>query len=235
LLNNLPSFYLLTFNLRDGLKTKSFNMSLICPCPQNAAVGDIDQDLCLERVGEVQRFGLQRTLNGTTENEIVIGTSNPNLLATWTDLKSATDSTRVQFSPEIHAPSGEPGEMREYGGEGETLGGVVRNLGRRPTPFQAEFLDITQKIAAQLKAYECEKKLSVFLIAESGLIWGLTDDLETPTVFKGIPIEAFFTSDKHLGHFVAPDKNYVRWSFKPNWSDMLYAITPSDFSALTEL
>jgi len=210
-------------------------MSLLCSCPAPTEIPDITSDDCVERIGEVQKIVFQRTKDGTTLNEITIATSNPNLLATWTALKAASDNTKVTVSPFIQGPESDPGEPREFGGEGQTLGGIPILLGSSPTSFTAQLIDVKQLVVQDLKEYMCERELSVFLVDEHGRIWGLADDPSSATTFRGIPIRGFFVSDKNLGGFTEPDRNEIRWSFLPNWSDNLYSVTPSDFEALVEL
>lgn len=210
-------------------------MSLICDCPAAAAITSFGADSCLERFGQIQRFGVQRTKSGTTLNEIVIADDDPEVLATWTALKAAVDSTKVQFSTFIQEPEAPAGEAREYGGGNATIGGTPILLGSNPTNFQAAFLDVKQSVILSMKGLMCEKTLSVFLVNENGQIGGITDSHSSPTTFRGIPIKSFYLSDKQFGMFEEPDKNFVRWSFVPGWSDYFHVISPSDFDALTEL
>lgn len=207
----------------------------LCGCAPSAEIQDISTATTKERLGQIQKFMLQRTKDGSTVNSITIGTSNPNLLATWTALKSATDNTKVQTSPYVENPAFEAGEAREYGGGNETIGGIPITIGRSPSSFNGEFLDMPQSVIEELKKYECEDGISVFLINECGAIIGLTDDHTTPTTFKGIPVRSFFVSDKMIGGYDSVDKNMVKWMFLPNWSDKLHVVTPSDFEALTQL
>lgn len=212
-------------------------MSLICVCPPSAAPGTIEQQDCLFKIRQVQKFGVQRTYNGATLNTIDISTNNPNLLATWTALKGAVDSTKVQFSPFIQEPTSEAGEARVYGGGNTTLDGAEIPLGASATPFSAYFLDMPPKVIKSIKVYNCEAALSVFLINEFGAIIGIVDDLDTPTTFRGIPLQpsTFFVGDLSMGQFENPEKNMVRWSFPSGWSDNLYQIAPSDFDAKRQL
>lgn len=168
-------------------------------------------------------------------NNIVIATTNPNLLATWTALKAAADSTKVQVTPYIQDVNNEPGEAREFGGGNQTLGGIPITMGRNPSTLEAAFFDLKQKIAGELKQYECEKELSVFFVNEHGQIIGKTDDPDSPTTFRGFPLRSFFVSDKKLGGFDEPDRNNLKMSFLPNWSDNLHRVTPTDFDALTDI
>lgn len=210
--------------------------SLLCACPPAAAIGTISSDDCVERLGQILKVVIQRTkLNATTENIITIATTNPNLLATWTALKAAVDSSKVQASPTFVSANFEPGEAIEAGGGNDSVGGIPTVVGRNPSAFTCQFEDVKQTIMREMKTLECEKELSVFFINADGEIIGVSDDPTTPTTFKGFPIRSFFVSDKKPGGFDQTDKNQFKFSLLPNWSDYLTRITPSDFNALTQL
>ena len=208
---------------------------MICDCPQADAIQTIPSDECVENLGQIQRYGVQRRKSGATENWINIATTDPELLATWTALKAAADSTKVQFSPIFGNPTTEPGEAIEFGGGNETPGGIPIVVGRQPTTFEAVFYRLKQYIVKALKSYECEVAISVFLVTEAGQIAAIADDPQNPTMIKGIPIRGYFVSDKGLGGREAPDVNNVKWQFEPNWSDNLVLITPSDFDPISAL
>tara|TARA_R110000796_G_scaffold33305_1_gene86557 strand:- start:1419 stop:2066 length:648 start_codon:yes stop_codon:yes gene_type:complete len=210
--------------------------TLLCACPPAAATPDIPTDDCIERMGQVLKVVVQRTnATASTENEIVIATTNPNILATWTTLLSAVDSTKVQTSPTFVSATFEPGEAIEAGGGNDSVGGIPTIVGRNPTAFNSSFEDVKQLVITALKGYECEKNLSVFILTSDGSIWGIADDVTTPTTFKGFKIRSFFVADKTPGGFDQTDKNNFKFSLLPNWSDGLYRVTPSDFNALTQL
>lgn len=210
-------------------------MSLICGCPAGTEIDDIPSSACQQDFGQVQKVMFQRIYStGTTKNEIVISTTNPNLLATWTTLKSASDGTKVTVSPYISTPETEPGSKREFGGGNATIGGIPIVMGREPTSFTGQLFTFKQDVIAALKKYECEN-IGVFLINEHGHIAGDTDDLGTPTKFLPIPIKSLFIGDKNLGGFEEPDSNAIEWSFLPNWSDKFHVVTPTDFNAVTDL
>lgn len=210
--------------------------NLIVACPPAAEIPDIPTDDCIDRWGQILKVMIQRTKEtATTENIITIATTNPNLLATWTALKAAADSTKVQTSPTFVSATFEPGEAIEVGGGNDGVGGVAYTAGRNPTPFNANFIDVKQSVIKALKDYQDEKELSVFFINEDGQIIGVTDDPDTPTTFKGFPIQSFFVQDLGPGGFGETNKNNFKFALKPNWSDNAYRVTPSDFNALTQL
>ena len=205
-----------------------------CGCPAASEVTDVPDDDCVTRIGEVQRVGIQRTLTATAINWITIASTNPNLKLTWTDLQSASDSTKVQFTPIVHAPNHDTSGRREAGGAGARAGGITTILGNSPSPFNAELHDIKVEIEDALKDYRCEKAVSVFLINEVKKIWGLVDDLGTPLTFRGIPAKAFWLSDRQFGQHAQHDKHMLSWMFEPEFSKLLYAVTPL-FDPLIEL
>ena len=169
-----------------------------------------------------------------SKNKFVIATEDPTLLASWTPLLSAVDSTKVVQTPYIQAPTTEPGAPRTYGGGNETLGGLEIIIGREPTSFTGAILQTKQQTIDELKKFQCET-LGLYLVDEYGRISGLTDDHDTPTEFYPIPISTLFVGDKMLGGIEAPDKNDVSWKFYANWSDKLKVVTPTDFNALSDL
>jgi len=209
-------------------------MSLICNCPLGAEIGDITVPTCPEDFGQVQKVVFQRTKDGTTTNIITIGTTDPAVLATWTALKAASDNTKVTVSPFIQSPETEPGSIREFGGGNATLGGIPITLGANPTTFSGQIFRVRQDVIEALKGYMCEE-LSIFLVNEHGHIAGVTDDIGTPTTFKGFPIQSFFVGDRNLGGFEEPDSNAISWAWPSNWSDKFYVVTPTDFNAKTDL
>ena len=210
-------------------------MGLLINCPLGAAISDIDTTICPESSGQIQKSILQRIYaSAGVKNKIVVATSDPKLLATWTALLSAADGTKVVQTPYIHAPVTEAGAARTFGGGNETVGGIEIIIGREPTSFTGNFIQVSQKAIAQLKTYQGEN-VGVYLNDEYGRIIALADDVETPTEIYPIPISAFFVGDKTLGGLEDVDKNMVSWKFNSNWSDKLVIITPTDFNSLTDL
>lgn len=213
-------------------------MGLLVTCPQGASLADITER-CAESVGQVQKAIFQRLVStGTTKNEFDVANANPNLLASWTPLLTASDGTKAVATPYISAPTVEPGAAREYGGGNETLGGIPVIIGREPTSFSGNVLFTSQATIAELKKYQGEALnggLGVYLIDENGNIVGLADDVDTPTKIRPIPLNGLFVGDKALGGLEGADMNAISWKFLPNWSDKLVIVTPTDFNALTDL
>lgn len=210
-------------------------MAILCGCPPGAEIDDIPNADCPEEFGQLQKVIFQRLKQADgTKNEITIATTDPNLLATWTALKAASDGTKVTVSPFIQNPETEPGAKREFGGGNATLGGIPIVLGAEPTTFAGQVYRARQDVIEAMKGYGCEN-IGVFLVNENGQIAGASDNIETPTKLSPFPIQGFFVGDKKLGGFEEVDSNAIEWAFPSNWSDKFTTITPVDFKANTDL
>jgi hypothetical protein len=206
-------------------------MSLLCNCPESAAIPNVPISDCPVAFGQTQKAILQRVFStGTTKNTI----ADPTLLASWAPLLAAADGTKVVQTPYLTAPETEPGAARTFGGGNATLGGIEITIGREPTPFTGTILRNPQDTIKALKNYQCEN-VGVWLVDEYGRIGCLVDDHDTPTTYYPIPVSGFFVGDKDLGGLEEADLNAIMWKFFPNWSDQFVIVTPADFNALTDL
>lgn len=210
-------------------------MGLNCGCPAGTHLVDLAIPDCKESLGQVQKVIFQRIKQADgTLNSI----SDPTLKASWTALLSAADGTKCIVSPYIQGPTTEPGAARTWGGGNESLGGIQIVLGAEPTTFSGMIYQESQSVIKTLKMYACEI-MGVYLIDENGRIACIgkttTSGGSTTITYFPIPIHAFFVGDKNLGGYDTPDSNAISWSFKPNWSDDLVLVTPSDFNPLTDL
>lgn len=212
---------------------------LSCSCTPGTAIQDLSATNCKQNFGPPSKLIFQRIYSsGSTKNSITVASTNPNLLATWTALEAAADGTKVQYSPLIHNIDPSGGEIREYGGGDETIGGIPIQLGSEFTRYQGDLLAEEQiSVITPLKQIMCEgqyENLAAYFVNDRGQI-GAIGDASTPTVIYPIPIYQFFVSDKITGKRSTPDKNMVRWFCLENWSNNFVVITPSDFNGLTDL
>lgn len=207
---------------------------MICTCPAATALKSITAVTCAERFGQIQKFAVQRLTASGVKNKFD-SVSDIKLLASWTALTSAADSTKIVISPFVNAPAIEAGESRTFGGGNETLGGVEEILGANATSASFVLRNMPAATIRDLKALMCEDgALGVYLFDENGAI-GAIQDGSTPTTYYPIPIRSLFVGDKTLGGFEAPDSNAISWSFMPDWSDHLAKVAPTDFNPLTDL
>lgn len=200
-------------------------------CPPSTAIETTPTPNCKQNWGRTSKFLFQRVADSGTDNAIVIATTNPNVLATWTALKTAADSTKVSVSPFVQNPETTPGTKRTYGGGNQTLYGIPIVIGSEPTEVTAEIHYERQDVIESLKKLMNEDgNIGVFLVNESGHIAGLTDDIDTPTTFKPIPIRGLFVGDKGFGGRENVDMNAIEFMFEENWSDKFHVVSPTDFN-----
>lgn len=191
-------------------------------------------DSCLN-IGQVQKLLFTRKFSsGSTVNKFVLASANPNALASWSSKLSASDGTKVVVSPKIHEPVNEEPTPIEYGSGNEVAGGIPILMGYEPGSFTCKLLYRGPATEAAFKSMVGET-LTVYMVAESGKIYGKTDDLGTPTEVYGIDIQQFRISDRILGGRNAPDYHIVTFFLPFGWSEKLYEISPSDFEALSDL
>lgn len=208
---------------------------MICNCPRKPALTAITVALCLESLGQIQKFAIQRLQkDDLSMNGFVGSEQNPALKASWSPLLAAADSTKIIVTPYVNAPTAEAGAMRTFGGGNETLGGMEENIGREPTPFTSVLRRQPQTVISQLKELQCEI-IGVYPLAENGGIAALQYGTTAAPIWRPIPIHSLFVGDKTLGGLEAPDSNAFNFSLPPNWSDRLVIIQPTDFNPLTDL
>lgn len=206
---------------------------MICRCPAGASLPDVPAITCSESFGQVQKVAFQRLLKVDGSKNCFTSKGAITIIASWTTLLSASDSTKVVVSPYIQAPTAEAGAARTFGGGNETLGGVEEIIGREPTPFTGVIRKAPQAVIKALKEMQCEgDNLGIFIFDENGAIGAIKGDADG--TYYPIPIRSLFIGDKTLGGLEAPDSNAIQWSFLPNWSDDLAIVAPT-FNPLTDL
>ena len=142
-------------------------MSILFTCPVGVSLPAIPLSSCPINIGQIQKLIFQRIIStGTTKNNFVVLTKNPNIKASWTPLLAAADGTKVVQSPYLNAPTIVAGKARSFGGGNETLGGIPIIIGKEPTVFTGKFLNQSQDTIAALQKYQGES-VGVFIVADS--------------------------------------------------------------------
>jgi hypothetical protein len=208
-------------------------MGILIDCPVAASLG-APREACSESVGQIQKGAFQRQYaSAGVKNKIVVATTPPAELATWTTLLVASDATKLIVTPPLSAPEMTPGAAITYGGGNETIGGIKQLVGTEPTDVTFNFLKISQATIADLKKFKGED-IALWMFDEYGRTICLADDVITPTELYPIPLAYLFISDKKLGGKSEPDMNMAELQFFPNWSDKL-VIVNHDFNPLSAL
>jgi hypothetical protein len=168
--------------------------------------------------------------------------TNPALIANWTALLAATNATKPVQSPYLAEPVSEAGAKRTYGGGNATPGGITFNIGREPQTFEAKMLSVNQAAVKALKTFQVGSggngvtSIGVIPVNEAGQMMFDSNGLATTNLdLWPIPVYSLFIGDKTLGGLEAVDHNMISFELKPNWSDNIVIVTPTDFNALEDL
>lgn len=205
-------------------------------CPAATSLPTIPAESCAKRFGQTQKIIFQRLYDGSTRNGIADGSSTgqAGLLASWTALKTATDSTKIAVTPFVENPTPDGGDAKTVGGGNESLNGAERVIGSNPVGMSFKLNNKAQSIIAELKKLMCEalaNNLGVYLINENGQIMGRKESNGGTDTWYPMPIQTLFVSDLMPNGLDADDSNDLSFKFVPGYSDKVDFIT-LDASAL---
>lgn len=202
-----------------------------CNCPESSTLLEIVAENCGVDLKQIQRVGFQRVGDvfdtaGTPASDILT-------LSAWQAKKTATDGTKIVFTPIIGGdPVIQAGEaITSGGGDNSTLNGVEEIEGVNPSSFSCVFKSLSATVESQLKALICEKNLVVYLILQGGRIAVVK---VSTTQKKGFPIQSVFVSDRSNAGYGTKDTVSMRFSLSEGWSNNLEIIKPN-FNPLTDL
>ena len=210
-----------------------------CTCPAATALTSISKITCAQDFGQIQKMAFQRIYStGTTRNSFV-GTGTPlaptiTTLAAWQAFLTATAGTKIVVTPYVENPTPDGGDAITFGGGNQTLGGIVKTIGRNPINMSFDLRQFPQSVIKEMKALMCELELGVYLFNADGKIAAIQDQT-TPTTYYPIPIRNLFVGDLMLNGLETPDSNALSFSFPPDYSDDLAIVTPTDFNPLLDL
>lgn len=208
---------------------------ILSSCPPGAQIGDvyIPSPLCAFNAAQIQKIIVQRKYStGVTRNTLTY--ANAALLASWTTFLTATNSTKVQVSPELANPTLEPGDVEEYGSGNEVPDGVPIITGEGPSNFSGTFLQAHPASITSMRAWQSED-LSVWFINQHGQIICDSDSAQSPTNVYGVKVRSMFVGSRAFGGHTEPDKNSLRLMLPAGWDQNLVLVTPTDFNALIDL
>ena len=210
-----------------------------CTCPAATALTSISKVTCAQDFGQIQKLAFQRIYSsGTTRNSFV-GTGTPlaptiTTLAAWQTFLSSSTGTKIVVTPYVENPTPDGGDAITFGGGNQTLGGIVKTIGRDPINMTFDLRQLPQSIIKEMKALMCEVELGVYLFNADGKIAAI-QDATTPTTYYPIPIRNLFVGDLMLNGLETPDSNTLSFAFPPDYSDDLAVVVPSDFNPLLDL
>lgn len=207
-----------------------------CKCPKATTLTDIPMQNCDVDLEQLQKFGFQR--DGFKFNNTLVSPEVPTDItkkADWLVLKSATDDTKVVFTPLIGGDpvitSGDP--ILNGGGDNSTLNGVEELLGTNPSTFTGVFKSLSSTVKKALSELECETNLVVFPINQNGKI--IANKI-AEGIYTGFPIQGFHITDRTNNGFGTKDTFRVRFTLPARWDDNLVILDPENgFRPLVDL
>ena len=205
-------------------------MSFEYLCPLPIAILDLTPFDCPENFGQITKLAFQRIGTPFPDSAGVAG--DIDLLASWTALKVAADSTKIQVGPfqeNFILPMSEP--IEEGGDDNSTTFGISVILGDGQVKAEGGHRGIPAVQLLELKQFISESaiygKLGVYLINEHGKIIG--NNL-TGTEISPFPISSYYISSIGSEGFNTHNKVKFSFNMRSNWSDKFKIVTPTDFN-----
>jgi hypothetical protein len=200
-----------------------------CLCPQATSLTAIPTLTCTENLGQIVKLAFQRRqTTAPFPTKVGAGAGDAGLLASWTTLKAAADSTKITVTPYAEAIVIPPLEkITEGGDDNSTLDGIPDVVGVSVGEATGNFRGLPAAILKVLKTLNCEVDMTVYLINEFGYIIGQSIGGVT---FQGIEINNFFIADGGNEGKNTKDKTMFSWNYRYGWRDNLAIVKPTDFN-----
>ena len=215
------------------------NLFLLDCCPLDPALADIPASACPENIGQIQRFWFVRKGEviwdvATPANNLpaTIAGNSVDVAAGWNILFAAADSSHVVKSPLIGGDSTLTAgtTITQGGGDNSTLNGETLVNGINPTDGSARFDSLTGAQITAFRKLACEGNgLEVYLISQEGKIWGS----KVGDLLTGFDATNVVLGSMSNAGFGTRDNNTLTFQLQFDWDESKYAVTPTDFNALT--
>lgn len=207
-----------------------------CKCPKATELTDIPTQDCDVDLEQLQKFGFQR--DGFMFDATAVAPATPTDItkkADWLTLKTATDETKVVFTPLIGGDpiitAGEP--ILNGGGDNSTLNGVEELQGTNPSTFTGVFKSLASNVKTALVDLECEKNLVVYFVNQNGKIIA---NQVAEGQYTGFPVQGFHITDRNNNGFGTKDTFAVRFTLPARWDANLVILDPENgFRPLVDL
>jgi hypothetical protein len=205
-------------------------------CPAPAAIADIVPEGCQIDFDQIIMLIFQRVQSAApfTATSIL-------LLATWTPLLTAADSTKVVATPkfaELVIPQSTA--IQVGGNDNTTINGIPQYNGEGFVPVTAEIpgLDSLTKRALKNLTPESipnalgQSGLSVYMVNRFSQIIAMGKDA---THIYGFPVNNFRVSSVGSQGFNARNKTQIGFDLLPDWDDYAQVYTPTAFDPLVDI
>jgi len=212
---------------------------MACNCPVATALTTITPTTCPVEMGQIQRAWFVRkgevvwdtaTAGAANVPAAIVG-DLVTVIAGWTTLKTAVDSTKVVFAPLFGGDiTITPAEAITQGGnDNSTLNGATYFVNFPDSTFAARYDQLGAQQTSDLKELVCED-LEVYFINEDGDIIG---DASTTGTFKGFDCTNVALGSRNVQGFSTRDSNIMSFQLDSDWDTVFEKQTPTDFNALT--
>lgn len=222
-------------------------MQTICPVP--TALQTVQNPGCPENIGQIQKIIFQRA----SANFVFDSTAGKDikLLATWTTLLAAADSTKVVIAPNCNGVTiSAPTPITTGGNDNSTLNGRKLNTGFSAVDVKGQFRSMPSEIIAQLKLLQYGEDLTWIGVNQFGQF--VARDIypgHPGTKLVGFPLYSLFFGDAGNDGYAKDDMADFAFGMDYDWRSFiaqdsaglitsqyqLILVRPTDFNALTQL
>jgi hypothetical protein len=232
-------------SLRDGATNATFIPStqtikaMVFDCPVPNVLPEIPANDCPFKIDQIVRAAFQlRQLDG----EPFSPTNAITKKASWATLVSATDETKIVFTPIFASLTIPQSEGKEEGGnDNSTAFGIPEYVGENSVKVESEYKNIAPAVVAALRKLVQQSipqtgsyRLTVFLFTKNGQILCIETKEAAVTKHSGNPLFNLRFSSRGSEGFNASDKVKQGWYFPSDWDEKVALITPEDFNPLTD-
>ncbi len=212
---------------------------MACNCPIATALTTITPTSCPVEMGQIQRAWFVRkgevvwdtATAGAANVPAAIAGDLVTVIAGWSTLKTAVDSTKVVYAPLFGGDiTITPAEAITQGGnDNSTLNGQTYFVNFPDSTFSARFDQLAAAQALQMKELACED-LEVYFINEDGDIIG---DATTTGTLKGFDCTNVILGSRNVQGFATRDSNVMSFQLSADWDTIFSKIGSLTFNALT--
>jgi hypothetical protein len=149
-----------------------------CACPLGATIGDLVDLDCPSKFGQIGKIAFQITGNAFTDI-----TDN----AEWVTALAASDATKVQVTPTLHAQESTPAEPVTVGGAGDNTvyDGTIEIVSEGIYQINFSIRNPSPAVLEALKEYECE-------VSRLGIYMGGSDFVISKADSSAIPVSSLY-------------------------------------------
>ena len=191
-----------------------------CQCPLDAAITDLVDLDCPTKFGQIGKIAFQQVGQAFTDITDV---------AEWTTALAATDASKVQVTPILHAQESTPPEPVTVGGAGDNTvyDGTIEVVSEGIYQINFSIRNPSPAVLNALKAYECE-------VSRLGVYLGGRDFILSKSDSSAIPVSSLYVqSSPALNGNTDANIAQIQMVLDATWfSNALVSTIAFDFTSL---